>query len=124
MIEAASHLLVHKLNLLTTPHPKPYSLYWFNDDGEVKVKEQVLITFKVGGYEDERLFDVVPMDVSYILLGRPWQYDRHVMHDGRTNKVHLTHRGKKFIIPPLSPSQVREDQRHMEKVSAEFYLMK
>ncbi|MGN3972167.1 retropepsin-like aspartic protease, partial [Cronobacter sakazakii] len=93
VVDAASHLLVHKLNLPTTKHPKPYSLHWFNDDGEVKVKEQVLVAFKWGGYEDERLFDIVPMDASYLLLGRPWQFDRKVIHDGYTNKVHLTHKG-------------------------------
>lgn len=25
------------------------------------------------------------MDVCHILLGKPWQYDIHVIHDGRKN---------------------------------------
>lgn len=29
--------------------------------------------------------DVVPMDVCHILLGRPWQYNRHVIHNGHQN---------------------------------------
>ena len=29
--------------------------------------------------------DVVPMSVCHLLLGCPWQYEKAVMHDGRTN---------------------------------------
>ena len=28
----------------------------------------------------------MPMDCCHILLGRPWQFDRHVVYDGRVNK--------------------------------------
>ncbi|KAK9185025.1 hypothetical protein WN943_025378 [Citrus x changshan-huyou] len=37
---------------------------WLNDSGEVKVKKQVLVTFRIGKYEDKVLCDVVPMQVS------------------------------------------------------------
>jgi len=30
--------------------------------------------------------DVLPMEAGHILLGRPWQSDRKVMHDGFTNR--------------------------------------
>uniref|UniRef100_A0A2N9J2M7 Reverse transcriptase RNase H-like domain-containing protein n=1 Tax=Fagus sylvatica TaxID=28930 RepID=A0A2N9J2M7_FAGSY len=36
-------------------------------------------------YLDEVLCDVVPMHAGHILLGRPWQYDRRVTHDGFKN---------------------------------------
>ena len=31
----------------------------------------------------------MPMDCCHILLGRPWQYDRYAIHDGRLNQYSL-----------------------------------
>ena len=39
--------------------------------------------------------DVVPMYAAHMLLGRPWQYDRKVNHDGFKNRYSLTMDGKK-----------------------------
>ena len=63
--------LVSKLNLCTAKHAKPYRLQWLNDSGEVKVTKQVVVPFSIGKYVDEVLCDVVPMQASHILLGRP-----------------------------------------------------
>ena len=67
----ASNTLVEKLNLPTLKHPRPYKLQWLNDCGEVKVNRQVLVSFSIGRYKDEVLYDIVPMHVGHILLGRP-----------------------------------------------------
>ncbi|XP_027337972.1 uncharacterized protein LOC113851629 [Abrus precatorius] len=67
----ASIRLIEKLNLTTTPHPKPYKLQWLSDEGELVVNRQVLITFSIGKYKDEVLCDVVPMEANHILLVRP-----------------------------------------------------
>lgn len=53
--------------------------------------KHVLVSFRIGRYEDEVLCDVVPMQVGHLLLGRPWQFDRRVKHDGFTNKFSLVH---------------------------------
>ncbi|KAL4284496.1 hypothetical protein GQ457_16G022130 [Hibiscus cannabinus] len=81
----ASSLLIEKLGLATTKHPQPYKLQWLNDGGEIKVTKQALIAFSVGKYCDEVFCDMVPMKAGHLLLGRPWQFDRRVMHDGYTN---------------------------------------
>ena len=33
--------------------------------------------------QDEVQCDIIPMDICHILLGRAWQFDSHVVHDGR-----------------------------------------
>uniref|UniRef100_A0A2N9EMV0 Reverse transcriptase domain-containing protein n=1 Tax=Fagus sylvatica TaxID=28930 RepID=A0A2N9EMV0_FAGSY len=38
-------------------------------------------------YKDEVLCDVAPMHAGHILLGRPWQFDRKVTHDGLKNSA-------------------------------------
>jgi len=67
----ASTRLVEKLSLKTIPHAKPYKLAWISKEGEIDVNKQVLINFSIGSYKDGVLCDVVPMEVTHILLGRP-----------------------------------------------------
>lgn len=56
-----SKYLVEVLNLTTPKHPRPFKLQWLNDNSEVRVNKQVKILFKIEKYEDEVLFDVVPI---------------------------------------------------------------
>uniref|UniRef100_A0A2N9I4H1 Reverse transcriptase/retrotransposon-derived protein RNase H-like domain-containing protein n=1 Tax=Fagus sylvatica TaxID=28930 RepID=A0A2N9I4H1_FAGSY len=91
---------------------------WLNDCGEVRVDRQVLVTFSIGKYLDEVLCDVVPMDAGHILLGRSWQYDRRVTHDGFKNMYSFVKGGKTIKLAPLTPSQVYEDQLKLK--SEEF----
>ena len=76
--------VVDKLGLATQDHPHPYKLSWFKKGDEVKVTKRCLVPFSIQKkYFDEVWCDVVPMDACHILLGRPWQYDRQRMHDGK-----------------------------------------
>ena len=111
----ASTTLVEKLNLPTLKHPRPYKLQWLNDCGEVKVNKQALISFSIGRYNDEVLCDVVPMQAGHILLGRPWQFDRKVIHDGFKNRHTLVKDNKTITLVPLTPKQVHEDQMKLKK---------
>nr|KYP31332.1 hypothetical protein KK1_048429 [Cajanus cajan] len=101
--------LVDKLALTTKPHPKPYKMQWINEDSVI-VNQQASIPISIGNYKENVLCDIVPLEVSHVLLGRPWQFDKHIIHDGLTNKISFQHLGKKFVWCPLSPSQVNEDQ--------------
>jgi len=51
----ASTKVVEKLALETIPHGKPYKFSWISKKGEVEV-----------------LCDVVPMEATHLLLGRPY----------------------------------------------------
>ena len=105
----ASNTLVEKLGLPLLKHPRPYKLQWLNNCGEVKVNKQVLVSFSIGRYSDKVLCDVVPMHAGHILLGRPWKYDRKVMHDGFRNRYNFVKDGKLVTLVPLSPKLVYED---------------
>jgi len=61
------------------------------------------------------LCDLVPMEATHILLGRPWQFDRKAFHDGHANKFSFSFQGKKITLLPLSPREVNEDQIQMLK---------
>ena len=71
--------------------------------------------FSIGRYEDELLCSVVPMQATHIILGRPWQYDKKVICEGRTNKYSFVHRDRKIILTPLTPKQVWKDQEMLQR---------
>ena len=61
---------------------------------------------------------MVPMTVCHLLLGRPWQLDHGVIHNGRTNHYSFKMKGKEYVLRPMSPSQVIADKQathHREK---------
>lgn len=72
----------------------------------VKVKHKCLVHFSIGSrYSDEVWCEVFPMDACHIVLGRPWQYDRRVSHDGYSN----TYTFKKARVNiKLVPLDIRE----------------
>ncbi|WOH04342.1 hypothetical protein DCAR_0623751 [Daucus carota subsp. sativus] len=99
-----SEVAVSKLCLSTEPHPKPYRLSWLSQSTDVTVSKRVLVNFSVGPtYHDAIYCDVVPMDACHLLLGRPWQYDNTVHHDGRSNTYSFMFRGKKIVLVPNKP---------------------
>ena len=112
-VNMASPRVVDKLGLKTIPHAKPYKLSWFKEE-EIKVTKQVLVNFSIGNFRYEVLCDVVPMEATHILLGRPWQFDRKVFYDGHANTYAFSFLGKKFTLLPPSPPQENEDQNKMK----------
>ncbi|XP_031265672.1 uncharacterized protein LOC116124107 [Pistacia vera] len=110
-----STLLVEKLNLKWKKHLKPYKLQWLNDCGKVKVNKQVQVPFSISKYKDEVLCDVAPMYAGHILLGRPWQFDRRVSHDGYKNCYSFVMNNQKVVLAPLKPLQAYEDQIRIAK---------
>ena len=73
------------------------------------------MSFSIGKYKDEVVYDVVPMNAGHILLGRPWQFDRHVTHDGYTNRYSFVLNKRPITLVPLTPRQVYEDQVMLKK---------
>jgi hypothetical protein len=92
---------VQKLALDTEKRPTPYRLEWFKKGNEVIVSKRCLVNFSIGTkYKDKTWCDVVAMDVCHLLLGRPWQYDRNVHHDGRKNTYSLLVDNVKITLLP------------------------
>jgi hypothetical protein len=101
--------MVEKLELETTDHPSPYKVSWLQKGHQVTVTKQCLVEFKIGGYNDKVLCDVIPMDVCHLLLGRPWQYDRNVIHDGRMNTYTLEKNGRTHRLLPIKDKEVKPE---------------
>ncbi|OMO68240.1 reverse transcriptase [Corchorus capsularis] len=61
-------------------------------------------------YDDKVLCDVLPMQAYHVLLGRPWQYDNKVHHDGETNKYSFMCGKRPITLIRLSPQEALKDQ--------------
>ncbi|XP_050217488.1 uncharacterized protein LOC126668325 [Mercurialis annua] len=107
-----------KLGIQTEKHPKPYKLAWLKKGGEVSVTLRALVLFSVGArYRDSVWCDVVAKDACHLLLGRPWQFDRKVMHDGRNNTYSFVFESVKIV---LQPSRGVETTKPVEKSVDKF----
>ena len=62
---------VSKLGLQVEQHPRPYVLHWLSPQGAVHVHKQVRVPLSIGDYTDEIVCDVVPMEATHLILGRP-----------------------------------------------------
>jgi hypothetical protein len=79
---------------------------------QVTITKQCLVEINIGGYRDEIFYDVMPMDVYHRLLGRLWQYEKHVIHDGRKNTYTLEKNGRMNMLLPIEGKKVKEETRH------------
>ncbi|XP_021861565.1 uncharacterized protein [Spinacia oleracea] len=113
----ASEGMVSKLGLSTVAHPKPYALHWLNDGNSVKVTRQARVGLSMGSYTDEVLCDVIPMDACHVFLGRPWQFDRDVVHRGRSNEYVLRDKGKRIVLKPMSSQAIRSMSTKKKKAT-------
>jgi hypothetical protein len=90
-------------------------LQWLNECGEVKVTKQVAVVFAIGKYSNEVICDVVAMYASYLLLGRPWQFDRKTIHDRFRNRFTIVKDGKTITLVPLSLKQMYDDHIKLKR---------
>jgi len=102
----ASKEMCEKLGLTMIKHPHPYHVQWFSDCGDVKVQYMVKVSFSIHDYTDTVECDVVPMTVCHLILGRPWQFDRHAIHDGHDNTYAFKWQGKGVKLLPMTPAQI------------------
>lgn len=114
---------IKKLALKAEKHPKPYKLAWLRKGGEVKVNRRSCVKFSIGKkYQDEIWCDVVDMDVCHLLLGRPWQYDRAVQHDDRTNSYSFMFEGTKITLVPKKQQQEDSKLEEIEELKTSLSL--
>jgi hypothetical protein len=103
--------MVEKLELETIDHPSPYRVSWLQKGHQVNVTKQCLVEFEIGGYKNEILCDVIPMDVFHLLLGRLWQYDINVVRDGRMNTYTLEKNERTHMLLSIKDKEVKPKVR-------------
>ena len=111
--------VVDHLQLKTQPRATSYGLNGINDsEGPNLVTHQCLVRVAIGTYVDDIMCDVVNMECTHILLGRPWLFDRRVIYDGMLNTYSFNYDGRRVSLLPLSPQQVLQDQVRRDQARA------
>jgi hypothetical protein len=101
--------MVEKLELETTAHPSLYQVSWIEKGHQITITKPCLVEFKIGGYRDDILCDLISMDVCHVLLGRPWKYGINVIHDGRKNTYTLEKNGRTHMLLPIKEKNSKEE---------------
>ncbi|CAL9227148.1 unnamed protein product [Arabidopsis halleri] len=92
---------VRKLGLPIEPHPQPYNLGWLQDNVNLRVTHRSMVPFSIGPYYKDRMYcDIAPIDVCHLLLGRPWEYDRKIIHDGVKNTYRFVWETHQILLMP------------------------
>ena len=47
------------------------------------------------------------MGTAHVLLGRPWLFDKRVIHDGYSNCYAFKRHGKSVLLRPMIPREIR-----------------
>ena len=93
---------VKLLNLKVEPHQNPFRVIWVNDH-TFPIAQGCLVSIQMGDYKDEIYCNVLPMDVSHVLLGRPWLYDLNVISFDKDNIYSFKYKGKNIILRLAKP---------------------
>jgi hypothetical protein len=94
-----SKALAKNMGLETKPHPNPYPLVWVCDKEKLNVTKQCRVRFSIASNLIDKVdLDVVSLDISGIMLGSPYLYDRKSVLFCHENKYHLTKGGVEYIV--------------------------
>lgn len=100
----------------TIKHSNSYKLQWFNKSSEMKFFKQASIWFSVSKYNEELIYDIMPMFACHVLSRRPWKFDRDIVNLRRSNKYTFLIERKKFVLAPLTPYLVSGDYKAMKEL--------
>jgi hypothetical protein len=95
--------------LETIVHTNLYRVSWMKKEHQFMVSKQFKVEFNIGSYKDEVLCDFIPMDVFHVFWGRPWKYDRNIIHDGRKNTYSLERNWCRHMLFPLEDKGAKEE---------------
>eukprot|EP00253_Pinus_taeda_P014651 PITA_14651 len=114
--------MVENLGLKRLNNPTPYKVSWLQKGHQLLVDKQCEVEFHIGKYQDKVVCDIMPMEVCHILLGRPWQYDQKVMHNGKTNCYKFVKDGVKHTLVPIQEEDATESNKFPPKRSISHHI--
>ncbi|XP_033144892.1 uncharacterized protein LOC117133039 [Brassica rapa] len=92
---------VEKLGLTRDKHPTPYDMGWLNNKASIRITQRAIVPFSVGKHYHDRIYcDIAPIDFCHLLLGRPWEFDRKIIHDGAQNTYSFTWDNRHIVLVP------------------------
>ena len=75
------------------------------DNTSIPVTHRCLTYFSCGIYSDSIKCDIIHMQVTHILLGRPWLFDQNVQHNGKEN-IYALMVGEEVVLKPMTLAEM------------------
>ena len=112
--------LVKIFNLLTVPHPQPYTIDWMFEGRDIHVIQQCRLSYDIKPFKDEVMCNVALLEFCDVLLGKPYMWKRHAVYESQPRSVIVTLGGQLYRIPetaaPATVSQGRKINSHIRKL--------
>ena len=87
------------LDLETVRHPRTYPLGWICNNEKLQVTRKCILRFAINSkFLDDVEIDVVLLEISGIVLGSPYIYDRKAVFHRHENKYQLFIDGIDYIF--------------------------
>ena len=97
------------MGLETISHPRPYAVEWVKKGPKIKVDRQCILKFAVTkAYIDEVVCDVVPLDVSQVILGSSYIFDRDGVYYRRAQKYRFVKDGRKVYLKSVKTAPTNQ----------------
>ena len=91
--------LVNQIDLETIIHPRPYPLGWICKNENLQVTRKYILRLAINSnFLNEVELDVVPLDISGIVLGSPYLYDRKEVFHLHENTYQFIKYGIEYIV--------------------------
>jgi hypothetical protein len=112
--------MVEKLQLSTTPHPRPYSLRRCHD--KLDITHQTMVLFSIGKFSCDVLCDVIPVPLvsCHLLLGELWYKKNGATYDQCANTYTIM-QDKIYVLRPMDKKPFRtwrKERLHKKKETA------
>jgi hypothetical protein len=91
--------VVKQMDLLTTPHPQPYTINWLLKGRDLCVSQQCRLPYDIKPFKDEVLCEIYPLEFCDVLLGQPYLWKCHVLYESRPHSVIITLGRQLYMIP-------------------------
>ncbi|KAL7114961.1 hypothetical protein ACP275_04G154100 [Erythranthe tilingii] len=106
-INVVSTHTISLLSLTPVKHPQPYRVAWI-ETSSIPVTRRCKVPIQFLSFKEDVWCDVVPMNVSHIILGRPCIYDNDVNISRLSNACSFIYDGKKITLNPLQPRAIKD----------------
>ena len=106
-----------------------YTIEWLHQGQDLRFSQKCYLPYNIKPFTDEVLYDIAPLEVCDVLLGKPYLWKQHVVYESRPCSVIITLANKLYMILEVaSPTAIsliiaKQCSKIIFKTRIFFFLM-